>query len=156
MIRHFKSLNEDLKIWGINPGFHSMDNEESTALTLTMMNINVKYQLVPTINHRANNTEREIQKSKNYFIEGLWSVEKYFHHQLRDKLLHKATISINMLRQSRTIPNISAYTHIFGKFDFNRTPLSPPGTRVVIHNKPNVHASWDPHGENGWYIGPEM
>ena len=48
-----------------------MDNEESTALTLTMMNINVKYQLVPTSNHRANNTEREIQKSKNYFIEGL-------------------------------------------------------------------------------------
>ena len=65
-------------------------------------------------------------------------------------------ISIHLLQESRTIPHISAYTHIFGEFDFNRTPLDPTGTRVVIHNSPNDRISWVPHGKDGWYIGPSM
>ena len=84
------------------------------------------------------------------------SVDKYFHLQLWERLLQQATISLNLLRQSITLPLISAYTHIFGEFDFNRTPLAPPGTRVVMHNIPNDHVLWDPHGEYGWYRGPAM
>ena len=61
-----------------------------------------------------------------------------------------------MIRESRTLTHISAYTHIFGEFDFNHTPLSPPGTRLVIHNRPNDRASWSPYGEDGWYIGTAM
>ena len=30
--------------------------------------------------------------------------------------------------------------------------MAPPGTIVVIHNRPNDCASWEPHGEYGWYI----
>ena len=46
--------------------------------------------------------------------------------------------------------------HIFGEFDFNRTPLAPPGTRIVIQNRPTDCSSWEPHGEDGWYIGPSI
>ena len=38
----------------------------------------------------------------------------------------------------------------------NRTPLAPLGTIVIIQNRPNGHASWAPHGEDGWYIGLEI
>ena len=34
--------------------------------------------------------------------------------------------------------------------------VAPPGTLVVINNRPNDCASWAPPGEDGWYIGPEM
>ena len=47
MIRSFASLTEELKIRGINPGFHFMDNEASTALKMTMTSIDIKYQLIP-------------------------------------------------------------------------------------------------------------
>ena len=142
IIRAFTSLTEDLKIQKTNPGFHFIDNESSTVLNMIMTSMNIKYQLVPPSNHITNNAEREIQIFKNHFIALLYSVDKYFHLQLRDRILQQATISLNILRKSRTLPHISAYTHIFGEFDFNRTPLAPPGTRVIIHNIPNYRASW--------------
>ena len=94
MIRALTSLTKDLKRQGINPGFYFMDNESSTALNLTMTTINTNYQLFPLSNHRAKNTEREIQTFKNRFIAGLCSVDKYFHLQLWDRLLQQATISL--------------------------------------------------------------
>ena len=39
-------------------------------------------------------------------------------------------------------------------FDFNKTPLAPPGTKVVFHSKPDQRASWAFHGVEGWYIAP--
>ena len=62
MIRFFTSLTEGLKSRGIHPGLHFMDNEASTALNMTMTTMNIKYQLVPPSNHRANNAERERYK----------------------------------------------------------------------------------------------
>ena len=114
MIRAFTSFTEDLKSRGINPGFHFMYNKASNALNLIMTTMNIKYQLVPPRNHRANNAERAIQKFKNHFIVGLCIVDKYFHIKLWDRILQQETISLNLLRQSRTLPYISAYTHIFG------------------------------------------
>jgi hypothetical protein len=35
-------------------------------------------------------------------------------------------------------------------------PLAPPGTKVVIHEKPQQRKTWDPHGAEGWYLGPAM
>ena len=112
-IRDFKSLTEELKIRGINPGFHFMDNQESTALKMTMTTMNIKYQLVPPRNHRANNSDREIQTFKNHLIAELCSVDRKFHIQLWYILLQQAKISLNLIRQSRTLTHISLYNHIF-------------------------------------------
>ena len=122
MIRAFTSLTEYLKSQGFNPGFNFMDNEASTALNTTMTSINIKYQLVTPSNHISKNAERVIQKSNIHFIAGLCSVENDFHIKLWEKSLHNATISINLIRQSRNLTHISAYTHIFREFDFNCTP----------------------------------
>ena len=73
---------------------------------------------------------------------------------LWDRLLPQATITLNLLRTSRLQPQLSAYAHLFRQFDYNSTPLAPPGTRVIIHNKPQQRATWAPHREEGWYIGP--
>jgi hypothetical protein len=48
---------------------------------------------------------------------------------------------------------MSVYAQLNGHFDFNRTPLAPPGTRVIAHEKPDQRASWDPHGLGGYYLG---
>ena len=78
MIRAFTSIPEDLKSLVINPGFHFMDKKASTALEMTMSTMNIKYQLVPPNNHRANNEERAIKTFKNHFISGLFSADKKF------------------------------------------------------------------------------
>ena len=83
-------------------------------------------------------------------------MDRDFHIKLLDIILQQTTIILNYLSQSRTLPHILAYTHIFGEFYFNRTPLAPPGTIEVIHNSPNDRVSWKPHGEYDWYILPAI
>ena len=61
-----------------------------------------------------------------------------------------------MLRHSIFHPHLSAYIHIFGELDYNLTPISPEGTRVVIQNRTNDKSSWAPHEESGWYIRPAI
>jgi hypothetical protein len=116
----------------------------------------IHYQLTPPHINRRNNAEREIQTFKNHFIAGLCSVDTTFPLKLWDKLLPQATITMNLLRKSRINPNMSEYAQLNGHFDFNRTPLAPPGTQVIAHEKPDQRASWDPHGVDGYYLGPTL
>jgi hypothetical protein len=76
--------------------------------------------------------------------------------KLWDKLLPQATITLNLFRKSRINPLVSAYAQLNGNFDFNRTPLPPPGNRIIAHEKPDQRASWDPHGVDGYYLGPAL
>ena len=118
--------------------------------------MDIKYQLVPLSNQKANNADRSIQHFNNHFIEELWSVYKDFHLQLWEIMIQQATTSLNILQQSIIHPHLSSYTHIYGELDYNQTPLSPTGTIVLIHNRTNNRESWSPIGEPGWYIGPSM
>lgn len=116
----------------------------------------IDVQLVPPHLHRRNASERAISTFKDNFIAGLCRTDPDFPLHLWDKLLPQAVLSLNLLRGSRINPRLSAYAQIYGAFDFNRTPLAPPGTRVLIHEKPAVRETWAPHAVDGWYIGPAM
>ncbi len=68
----------------------------------------------------------------------------------------QCTITLNLLRESQLNPRLSAYKQMNGCFDFNCTPLAPPSTRVIIHEKPTVRQTWAPHSVDGWYTGPAL
>jgi hypothetical protein len=51
---------------------------------------------------------------------------------------------------------VSTYAQLNGYYDFNSTPMVPPGTRIIVHEKPDQGASWDPHGIDGYYLGPAL
>ena len=53
-------------------------------------------------------------------------------------------------------PHLSAYAQAWGGYDYNSTPLAPPGTKLLLHLKPSVRESWAPHAVRGWYLGPAM
>ena len=65
-------------------------------------------------------------------------------------------MTLNMLGNFRTNPKLSAYAAIFGIHDFNRCPLAPPGTKVIVHERTGIRRYWSPHGTYGWYIGLSM
>ena len=65
-------------------------------------------------------------------------------------------ITINIFQTSWKNPRLSAYAQLFGAFDFNATPMAPPGTRVIAHNKSKQRATWSKHGAEGCYIGPRL
>ena len=58
-------------------------------------------------------------------------------------LLTQAVMTLNMSQDSRLNPKISTYTFIFGTYDFNTTPIAPPGTKVVVRSKPYQCLTWD-------------
>jgi hypothetical protein len=156
MVRAFELLIQYLIIRGLQPSLQHLDNEASLALRNYLTKQGIDYQIAPPHIHRRKNAEREIQTFKNYFISGLCSVDPNFPLKLWDKLLPQATITLNLLSKSRINPRMSAYAQLNVHFDFNRIALAPTVTRVIAHDKLDPRTSWDPHGVDGYYLGPAL
>jgi hypothetical protein len=141
---------------GIRPKLHRLDNEAPAKLKALIVSKGLQYQLVPPGIHRRNSAERAISTWKDHFIAGLSTTDKQFPLHLWCRLLPQCDMTLNMLRASRVNPHISAYQLLHGTFDFNATPLAPPGTKAIIHEKPANRTTWAPHGIEGWYVEPAM
>jgi hypothetical protein len=141
MVRAFDLLIQSLVIRGLKSFLQQLENEASLALRNYLTKQGISYLLAPPHIHRRNNAERAIHTFKNHFIVGLCFVDPTFPLKLCDKFLPQATIMLNILRKSRINPRMSACAKLNGHFDFNRTPLAPPGTRAIAHEKPDQRAS---------------
>ena len=150
------SINDRLETAKETPDLYIIDNEASSQLKDTMNRKGIEYQLVPPHNHRANLAERAIQTFKYHMKSGLASVHPDYPVAQWDRLIEQAEITLNLLRNSNTNPKLSAYAHLFGPFNFNKTPMAPPGSKVVVHLKQGQRDSWGPNGEVGFYVGPSM
>ena len=63
---------------------------------------------------------------------------------------------MNLLCSSRIHPSLSAHASIFGIYDYNRTPITPPGTQVVAHSSAESRTTFGTHGHIGCYIDPSL
>jgi hypothetical protein len=156
IVTAYSTLHTALCRIGLRPQLQRLDNECPEALKDYMADQQVDFQLVPPGVHRRNAAERAIRTFKNHLIAGLCSVDKDFPLHLWDRLIPQALLTLNLLRGSRLNPNLSAWAHTHGHFDFNRTPIAPPGIRVLAHEKPNNRTTWSPHALDGWYVGPAL
>ena len=156
LIHAFNKLTDILISKGFNPKFQVLDNEASQELKTAINAKKIQFQLAPPHIHRRNAAERAIRTFKNHFIAALATCDPEFPLYLWDELLHQCTITLNLLRQSRINPTLSAYNMLFGHFNFLSTPLHPPGTKCELHEKPHQRKSWASHSITGWYIGPAM
>ena len=134
---------------GTSPNTYVMDNEVSSEFTAVLTKNDTKYQLVPPHTHRRNLVERGIQTSKIKFKAGLASVDSNFTLSEWDQLLEQSNITLNLLLSSRSNPKLSAYTYMFGEFDFVAIPLAPPGTKVIAHIKSGQKLTWELNGKVG-------
>ena len=152
----FKNAYRRLTKHGHEVSLFVLDNECSAELKSTISNLQVTLQLVPPHQHRRNAAERAIRTGKNHLLAGLATCDPDFPIAEWDRLIFQCELTLNLLRTSRVNPTLSAHAYINGNFDFNCTPLAPPGTKVVFHSKPTKRASWAFHGQEGWYIGPAI
>ena len=72
------------------------------------------------------------------------------------KVFEQGNIYLNLLHPSRLSTKISAYDQVFGAFDYQKTPLPPPGMKVLARVLPIDRYSFDPHTIKGFYIGIAM
>ena len=72
-------------------------------------------------------------------------------------LLPQAEITVNLLRGSNCHPSKSAWESMHGKrYDFDKHPIAPVGTKVVAFEGPEQRGTWAPHGIDGFYTGPAL
>jgi hypothetical protein len=118
-------MEQELVHRGLKPKLMKLDNEASKFLKTYLNQQDITFQVVPPYKHRQDSAERAKRSFKDHLIEGLCSTDKYFPMHLWDRLLPQAVITLNMLRTSIINPKLSAATHIFVQYDFNRAPMAP-------------------------------
>jgi hypothetical protein len=136
MIRAYKKLHSCLTTRGLKPKLQRLDNETSTKLKTRMRTKQVDIQLAPPHIHQRKAVKRAIRTWKNHFIAGLASADKKFPIHLWDRLIPQTVTTLNLLHQSRINPRLSSDPQLNGIYDYNRAPIAPPGTKVIIHATP--------------------
>ena len=152
----WKEMNQRFYIAGVQPNTYIMDNECSATLRHALIKNRITWQLVPPKTHRRNAAERAIQTFKNHLKAGLSILDPNFPVREWDRIILQAELTLNLLRASRVNPKLSAWAYLFGQFNYNTTPIVPPGTKVVVHLKPEERSTWSPNGEVAWSIGPSF
>ena len=153
----YDALMNRLKRRGLTVDMQFMDNEVSAKFLHNITDVwKCKFQKVPPDMHRRNKAERAIRTFKAHFITILACVDEGFPRNRWDLLLPQAELTINLLRQSRLHPTISAWEHFNGPFNFDATPLGPPGCKIIAHARGSTRLSWDYRGHMGFYIGPAL
>ena len=141
---------------GLRPQFHRLDNEASDVLKRFMHDQDEEFQLAPPGIHRRNAAERAIRTAKNHLIAGISTTHPNFPLHEWDRLIPQAILTLNLLRGSRMNPKLSAWAQVHGHYDFNKNPIAPPGSHVLVHVKPDQRETWAPHAVDAWYLGPAM
>jgi hypothetical protein len=137
LLKAFQFTEQEIVARGLKPKLMKFDNEASKLLKDYLYHQDITFQLVPPYSHIRSSAERAIRSFKDHLIAGLCSTDKSFPMHLWDRILTQAVITLNMLRTSRTNPKLSAATHIFGQYDFNRAPLAPreQGLLLIKHQE---------------------
>ena len=109
-----------------------LDNEcNKEDKKLTKKKWGVTYQLVPPHMHRRNTAERAIHTFKVHFLTILAGVSNDSPRHLWDLLLSQAELTLNLLWQSSSNPNVSAWEH-----SPIEHPTTPPHKWVPLASAP--------------------
>ena len=93
-----------------------------------------------------------IHNFKTHFLSVLSELEEDFPTNLWDRLLPQTEITLNLLQQSNATPNVSAYAHLSGPFDYNKMPLAPMGCGAQMHKNGDKWGTWQYNLVDRWYL----
>ena len=109
----FLTMYTKLANRGRSPNLFILDNKCSYELKQALTKNKLKYQLAPPYKHQRNAAERAIQTFKKHFIAGLSSTHPEFPICGWDRLIEQVLITLNLLRNSRIDPKLSAQAFLY-------------------------------------------
>ena len=151
MVRTFQMVYDELEAKGHRPALHVLDNECSRAVKNYITSQQTNIQLVEPHNHRVNAAEPAVKCVKYHTIASFATLDPDCPIQLWCRFMDQVEITMNLLRTSRRDNNKSAYEDFHNrKFDWNRTPMAPLGTRALAFKDSSDRAAWQPRGVDCW------
>jgi hypothetical protein len=143
MIRAYNALLLRLKWVNIVPKKNVLNNEVSKNMKNHIRDMcKLDMELMPPGCHRRNTAKVAIRNFKAHFLSILADVANNFPPNLWDQLLPQTKIMIKLIQQSNATPNVLAYAHLSGPFDYNKMPLAPMGCEAQVHEKTNKCGTW--------------
>ena len=154
LLRAYKEMYEFCEQRGFKPRLHKLDNETSQEVEKFIRQQCATFQYTPPDMHRTNPAERAIQTYKACAKSILANLPSTFPLGYWCRLIPHIDISVNIMRPCRQNPLLSAWAALEGEFHFDATPLAPPGTEMLLHERASRRASWGFNAKKAWYIGP--
>ena len=111
-------------------------------------------QYTPPDIQRTNPAERGIQTWKSCGKSILASLPPKFPIAYWCRLTPQIDFCVNIVRKCRQNPLLSAWAAMEGEFHFDATPIAPPGSEMLMHEKPNRRRTWGFNAKKAWYLGP--
>ena len=149
IISEYQALLKRLQGSGVTTKKHY--NKCSTKLKELIQDTS-KLELVSPNYHRCNVAEISSKAFEQYILGILVGLTDNFPWLLWDILLPQTKIILNLLPESNATPTVSAYTHMYGNFDYNRISLAPMSCPCHIHVKLNDRTAWNCHAQKGYYL----
>ena len=132
---------------GMKPSALHIDNECPKALLSFFRAHSVNVHICPPNDHHTNQPEKAIDTRKCYFPAGINGLNPIITMHLWCCLLPWSTQTLKLLRRSWIKPRLPEKAHTNGAFDYNQTPMAPPGTKFLIHKTPQQIHTWVLHGK---------
>jgi hypothetical protein len=156
MIWAYKKIINRMRMAGLGIKKHTFNNKASDAFKQYIRQQQIQFELVPLGNHRCNQAERAIQTFKAHFIAILAGVHDRFPLSLWCHLLKPTELTLNLLRQSKVAPKISAFAHVHGHHDYIKKPFAPLRCAIKAHVKPEDRRTWDTRSDARFSLGTSM
>ena len=147
------TIHAYLKARGLKPTMQILDNKCPTLVKKYFKEEGVEWQLVLPNLHCNKAAKKAIGTFKEQFVTILCSCDPAFPVHLWCRLVKQATTTLNLLRQSHINPRLLTEAQLNGQFNYDKTPFTPPRTKVVLYENPEKRRTWASHGAYGWYIG---
>ncbi len=156
MIRAYEKIINTMKAAGLGLRKHTLDNQASDAFKQYIRQQQIQFKLVPPGNHRRNQAERAIRTFKAHFISILAGIDNKFPLSLWCHLLEPKELTLNLLRQSKVAPKISAFAHIHSPHNYMKKPFAPLGCAIQAHVKLEDCRTWNPRADARFSLGTSM
>ncbi len=117
MQRAYLIVLNQMKAAGLTVNKHILDNECSAAMN-QLISKTCPYELVPPHCHRRNRAEVTIKAFKQHVISVFAGLDPTFPMSQWDKLIPHIELTLNLLKQSKAKPQLSAYEHMHGPYNY--------------------------------------
>ena len=153
MVDAFSSIYTKSEAAGHNPKLRVLDNECSCAVQKFLIKKGTERQNVEAHNHKVNAAEKAVKTAKYHIIAHVATLDHQCPIQSWSKMLPQMQDTLNMLRTSCNNNKLTAYEELNDKFDWNRTPIAPIGTRGILFIHPDSHNMFAPHCDKAFAVG---
>ena len=153
LLKAYQKIYKWCESRGFSPTLHRMDNETSNEVEEFIKSQQTGIQYSAPGRHCAP-AEKAVQTYKSCFKSTTASLPAEFPITYWCRLIDQVDLSVNIVRPCRQNPKLSAWAATEGEFHFDSTPIAPPGTAMLMYERPENRPSFGHNARKAWYLGP--